>query len=89
MKMLAGLNAGGMTTAICIVDDAGKIVRRGVADRHPDAIASRRQGILTLTGGVSFLRKTVLRNQASAPPVNSQASFSRKQESLFSAVTMP
>ena len=41
MKMFAGLDVGGKTTAICIVDEAAKIVWRGMADTHPDAIAAR------------------------------------------------
>jgi len=44
MKMFAGLDVGGKTTAICIVDEAGKIVWRGMADTHPDAIAVRLKG---------------------------------------------
>ena len=44
MKMFAGLDVGGKTTAICIVDEAGKIVWRGMADTHPDAIAARLEG---------------------------------------------
>jgi transposase len=44
MKMFAGLDVGGKTTAICIVDEAGKIVWQGVADTHPDAIAARLKG---------------------------------------------
>jgi transposase len=39
--MVAGLDVGGKTTAICVVDEAGKILWQGVADTHPDAIAVR------------------------------------------------
>ena len=35
---------GGKQTAICIVDEARKIVWRGMADTHPDAIAARLKG---------------------------------------------
>ena len=45
MKMFAGLDVGGKTAAICIVDEAGKIVWRGMADTHPDAIAVRLKGL--------------------------------------------
>ncbi|MGO8952514.1 MAG: hypothetical protein ACLPWS_21950 [Rhodomicrobium sp.] len=41
MKMFAGLDVGGKTTAICVVDEAGKIVWQGMVDTHPDAIAAR------------------------------------------------
>jgi transposase len=44
MEMHAGLDVGGKTTAICIVDEAGKIVWRGAVDTHPDAIAARLKG---------------------------------------------
>ena len=44
MGMFAGLDVGGKTTAICIVDETGKIVWRGMADTHPDAIAARLRG---------------------------------------------
>jgi transposase len=45
MKMFAGLDVGGKTTAICIVDEAGKIVWQGMVDTHPDAIAARLRGL--------------------------------------------
>ena len=44
MKMFAGLDVGGKTTVICILDAAGKIVWRGIVDTHPDAIAARLKG---------------------------------------------
>ena len=44
MKMLAGVDVGGKTTAICVVDEAGKIASRGMADPHPDAISARLKG---------------------------------------------
>jgi hypothetical protein len=39
--MFAGLDVDGKTTAICIVNTAGKIVWHGMADTHSDAIAAR------------------------------------------------
>jgi transposase len=44
MKMFAGLDVGGKTTAICVVDEAGKIVWQGMVDTHPDAMAARLKG---------------------------------------------
>jgi transposase len=44
MAMYAGLDLGGKTTAICVVDEAGKIVWPGMADTHPDAVAARLKG---------------------------------------------
>jgi transposase len=44
MTMFAGLDVGGKTTAICIVDGAGKTVWQGMADTHPDGIAARLKG---------------------------------------------
>jgi transposase len=44
MESYAGLDAGGKTTAICVVDEAGKILWQGVVDAHPDAIAARLKG---------------------------------------------
>ncbi len=35
MQMYAGLDVGGKTTAICVVDEAGKIVWRGWRTRIP------------------------------------------------------
>jgi len=32
MRMFAGLDARGRRTAMCVVDEAGKIVWRGIAD---------------------------------------------------------
>ena len=39
--MFSGLDVGGKTTAICIVDEAGKIVWQGMVDTHPDMISLR------------------------------------------------
>ena len=44
MGLYAGLDVGGKTTAICVVDGAGKTVWQGAADTHPDAIAARLKG---------------------------------------------
>jgi len=41
VAMFAGLDVGGKTTAICIVDEAGKIVWQGMVDTHPDMISLR------------------------------------------------
>jgi predicted NBD/HSP70 family sugar kinase len=38
MTMFAGLDVGGKRTAVCVVDEAGKIVWRGVVDTHPEMI---------------------------------------------------
>jgi hypothetical protein len=37
MRMFAGLDVGFKRTAVCVVDEAGRIVWRGVADTHPEA----------------------------------------------------
>lgn len=53
MKSYAGLDVGGKRTAVCILDDAGKIVWRGMADTHPeiiDAVLRRFKGALTKVG---------------------------------------
>jgi hypothetical protein len=42
--MFAGLDVGGKTTAICIVDEAAKIVWRGMADTHPDCDSPTLEG---------------------------------------------
>jgi predicted NBD/HSP70 family sugar kinase len=36
MRMFAGLDVGFKRTAVCVVDEAGRIVWRGVADTHPE-----------------------------------------------------
>ena len=53
MTMFAGLDVGGKRTAVCILDDAGKIVWRGMADTHPeliDAALRRFKGQLAKVG---------------------------------------
>ena len=45
MGMFAGLDVGGKQTAICIVDEAGKIAWHGMVDTHPDMIAGRLGGL--------------------------------------------
>jgi endonuclease III len=44
MGMYAGLDVGGKTTAICVVNEAGKIVWQGMVDTHADRIAARLKG---------------------------------------------
>jgi len=39
MRMFAGLDVGFKRTAVCVVDEAGKIVWRGVVDTHPEALS--------------------------------------------------
>jgi transposase len=53
MTMFAGLDVGGRRTAVCVVDEAGKIVWRGVVDTHPemiDAALKRFDGKLAKVG---------------------------------------
>ena len=40
MRMFAGLDVGFKRTWICVVDETGKIVWRGVVDTHPEMIAA-------------------------------------------------
>jgi len=40
MRMFAGLDVGFKRTSVCIIDEAGKIVWRGVVDTHPEMIAA-------------------------------------------------
>ena len=39
MRMFAGLDVGFKRTAVCVVDEAGRIVWRGVVDTHPEALS--------------------------------------------------
>ena len=39
MRMFAGLDVGFKRTAVCVVDEAGRIVLRGVVDTHPEALS--------------------------------------------------
>ncbi|WP_424375845.1 hypothetical protein [Methylocystis silviterrae] len=53
MTMFAGMDVGGERTAVCILDDAGKIVWRGMVDTHPemiDAVLRRLKGELRKVG---------------------------------------
>ena len=43
MAMFAGLDVGGKKTAVCVVDEAGKVVWRGMIDTHPEMIAAALQ----------------------------------------------
>ncbi len=40
MNMFAGLDVGGKRTAICVVNESGKIVWQGMVDTHPEMIAA-------------------------------------------------
>jgi len=51
--MFAGLDVGNKKTAVCVVDDSGTIVWRGMLDTHPELIAaslSRFAGVLDKVG---------------------------------------
>ena len=53
MTMYAGLDVGGKRTAVCVVDEVGKIVWQGMVDTHPEMIAAalkRWQGKLAKVG---------------------------------------
>jgi transposase len=39
MRMFAGLDVGFKRTAVCVVDEADRIVWRGVVDTHPEALS--------------------------------------------------
>jgi transposase len=39
MAMFAGLDVGFKRTAVCVIDDAGVVMWRGMVDTHPDMIA--------------------------------------------------
>ena len=45
MSLFAGLDVGGKRTAVCVVDDAGKIVWQGMVDTHPEMMASALQRV--------------------------------------------
>jgi transposase len=40
MGMFAGLDVGGKRMAVCVVDEVGKIVFRGIVDTHPEMLAA-------------------------------------------------
>lgn len=44
MTMYAGLDVGGKRTAVCVVDESGKIIWRGMADTHPEMIDQALKG---------------------------------------------
>jgi transposase len=51
--MFAGLDVGGKRTAMCVVDEQGKIIWQGMVDTHPEMIAAalkRFQGQLAKVG---------------------------------------
>ena len=39
MAMFAGLDVGFKRTAVCVIDDAGAVVWRGIVDTQPEMIA--------------------------------------------------
>src|SRR6516162_10185697 len=39
MRMFAGLDVGFKRTAMCVLDEAGRIVWRGMVDTHPEALS--------------------------------------------------
>jgi transposase len=39
MRMFAGRDVGFKRTAVCVVDEAGRILWRGVVDTHPEALS--------------------------------------------------
>jgi predicted NBD/HSP70 family sugar kinase len=43
MRMFAGLDVGFKRTAVCVVNEAGRIVWRGVVDTHPEALSKALQ----------------------------------------------
>ena len=40
MTMFAGLDVGFKRTAVCVVNDRGEIVWRGMVDTHPEAVSA-------------------------------------------------
>src|SRR5438132_529737 len=43
MKMFAGLDVSFKRTAVCVVDEAGRIAWRGMVDTHPQVLAAALQ----------------------------------------------
>jgi transposase len=53
MRMFAGLDVGFKRTAVCVIDERGEIIWRGVVDTHPAALAlalQRWRGVLAKVG---------------------------------------
>ena len=53
MRMFAGLDIGGKRTTVCVIDESGKLVWRGIVDTHPemiDAALQRFKGALDKVG---------------------------------------
>jgi transposase len=51
--MFAGLDIGGKRTTVCVIDESGKLVWRGIVDTHPemiDAALQRFKGALDKVG---------------------------------------
>ncbi len=42
MAMFAGLDVGFKRAAVCLIDEAGAVVWRGVVDTHPEMIGAAR-----------------------------------------------
>jgi hypothetical protein len=59
MRMFAGLDVGFKRTAVCVVDEAGRIVWRGVVDTHPEALS---RALQRWSGKLKF-RETQLRRR--------------------------
>jgi predicted NBD/HSP70 family sugar kinase len=78
MTMFAGLDVGGKTTAICVVDGAGKTVWQGMVDTHPDAIAARLKGFqekLIKVGVESRCGAAALGKACLFPPLSSSGAL--------------
>ncbi len=57
MRMFAGLDVDSSGTSVCIVDETGKIMWRGVVDTHPEMVAAalhRWRGELAKVGSPSY-----------------------------------
>ena len=53
MRMFAGLDIGGKRTTVCVIDESGKLVWRGIVDTHSkmiDAALQRFKGALDKVG---------------------------------------
>jgi hypothetical protein len=59
MAMFAGLDVGFKRTAVCVIDEHGAIVWRGVVDTDPEMIeASSRDRETRWRGAISTRRRT-------------------------------
>jgi len=60
MRMFAGLDVGFKRTSVCVVDETGKIMWRGVVDTRPETVAAglhRWRGELAKIGLGQFAEK--------------------------------